>query len=263
MSRSFPNLKIYLFVGIGGGVPYYPPCENAENDIHLGDVVLGYSERTGAPAIIQWDFGRRLEGDRYENTSGLDKPERRLLNALGSVITNHECNETKLDHHLSEIIKKNSKFAHPGQDNDMLFKATYEHGNAENCDDCDRKEIIHRPKRTSTGLIYHQSTIASGNSVMKNGIERDKISKLCYDARCFEMEAAGITDWTRCLVIRGIADYADGHKNKRWHRYAAAAAAAFGKEFLLTLKPVVLEGFVANAPQVGESQGSIAQRNNF
>ena len=61
MSRSFLNLKIYLFVGIGGGVPHSPPCENAEDDIHLGDVVVGYSEAIGAPAVVQWDFGRRLD----------------------------------------------------------------------------------------------------------------------------------------------------------------------------------------------------------
>ncbi|KAH8598617.1 nucleoside phosphorylase domain-containing protein [Bisporella sp. PMI_857] len=250
MSRSFRNLKIYLFVGIGGGVPHSPPCENAEDDIHLGDVVIGYSEAIGAPAIIQWDFGRRLEGYYYENTSNFNKPDRRLLSALGSVVTNYECNDTKFDHHLREIVAKNPKFTHPGVHNDKLFEATYRHGNAKDCSNCDMQKIVRRPDRVSTSLLYHRSTIVSGNSVMQNGIERDKMSKLYYNARCFEMEAAGIIDDTRCLVIRGIADYADGHKNWMWHRYAAAAAAAFGKEFLLTLKPVVLEGLVPKVPQV-------------
>jgi nucleoside phosphorylase len=35
-----------------------------------------------------------------------------------------------------------------------------------------------------------------------------------------------------CLVIRGICDYADSHKNDVWHRYAAVTAAAYAKEFL-------------------------------
>jgi hypothetical protein len=35
-----------------------------------------------------------------------------------------------------------------------------------------------------------------------------------------------------CLVIRGICDYADSHKNKRWQEYAAATAAAYAKELL-------------------------------
>jgi nucleoside phosphorylase len=46
------------------------------------------------------------------------------------------------------------------------------------------------------------------------------------------MEAAGLMNNFPCLVIRGICDYADEHKNDDWQGYAAATAAAFGKEFL-------------------------------
>jgi nucleoside phosphorylase len=46
------------------------------------------------------------------------------------------------------------------------------------------------------------------------------------------MEAAGLMDEFSCLVIRGICDYADSHKNKRWQPYAAATAAAYMKELL-------------------------------
>ncbi|KAL3422946.1 Ankyrin repeat domain-containing protein 50-like protein 3 [Phlyctema vagabunda] len=241
MMRSFPSLKIYLFVGIGGGVPHDPPMKDPEEDIHLGDVVVGYSEEIGAPAVVQWDFGRSLEDGQYQNTSYLNKPDRRLSSALGLIITNQECGETKFDQHLNKIISKNAKFACPGGENDKLFSAKYLHGDANDCSQCDPSSLVHRPKRLSTNLVFHRSTIVSGNSVMKNGVERDKISKRHNDARCFEMEAAGVMDETRCLVIRGIADYADGHKNWQWHRYAAAAAASFAKEFLLTLRPVVVE----------------------
>ena len=51
------------------------------------------------------------------------------------------------------------------------------------------------------------------------------------------MEAAGLMDHFPCLVIRGICDYSDSHKNKRWQPYAAAVAAAYAKE-LLSLIPV-------------------------
>jgi hypothetical protein len=36
-----------------------------------------------------------------------------------------------------------------------------------------------------------------------------------------------------CIVIRGVCNYADSHKNKRWQPYAAATAAAYAREFLL------------------------------
>jgi hypothetical protein len=42
----------------------------------------------------------------------------------------------------------------------------------------------------------------------------------------------GIMDSSRCLVIRGISDYADSYKNKRWQPYAAATSAAYGKELI-------------------------------
>ncbi|KAH8742949.1 hypothetical protein F5883DRAFT_594605 [Diaporthe sp. PMI_573] len=50
------------------------------------------------------------------------------------------------------------------------------------------------------------------------------------------MEAAGLQDFPS-LVIRGICDYADSHKNKLWQEYAAATAAAFAKELLSVVTP--------------------------
>jgi hypothetical protein len=51
------------------------------------------------------------------------------------------------------------------------------------------------------------------------------------------MEAAGLMNNYPCLVNRGICDYADSHKNKRWQPYAAAAAAACAKEILSVIPP--------------------------
>ena len=54
---------------------------------------------------------------------------------------------------------------------------------------------------------------------------------------CFEMEAAGLMNSFPCLVVRGICDYADSHKNKTWQAYAAGSAAACAKEVLLVIPP--------------------------
>ena len=80
---------------------------------------------------------------------------------------------------------------------------------------------------------------------MRHGPTRDRVAK-DLGVICFEMEAAGLMNSFPCLVIRGICDYADTHKNKRWQGYAAATAAAFTKELLgvvpkqevVKLKPV-------------------------
>jgi hypothetical protein len=46
------------------------------------------------------------------------------------------------------------------------------------------------------------------------------------------MEAAGIMDEIPCLIVRGICDYADTHKQDGWHCYAVAVAAAYCRVLL-------------------------------
>lgn len=47
------------------------------------------------------------------------------------------------------------------------------------------------------------------------------------------MEGIGLWEETSCIVIKGVADYADCHKSKHWQRYAAASAASCTKALLL------------------------------
>jgi ankyrin repeat protein len=120
---------------------------------------------------------------------------------------------------------------HQGVENDVLFEATYDHEGGETCDSCDTKSVVQRPDRKDAAPRIYYGNIASGNKVIKHGTTRDKIAK-DEGVICFEMEAAGLMDNLRCLVIRGICDYADSHKNKRWQPYAAAAAAAYARALL-------------------------------
>jgi nucleoside phosphorylase len=77
----------------------------------------------------------------------------------------------------------------------------------------------------------HYGLIASANQLMKDAHIRDKLAAE-KGVLCFEMEAAGLMNHFPCLVIRGICDYADTHKNKDWQGYAAMTAAAYAKELL-------------------------------
>ena len=54
------------------------------------------------------------------------------------------------------------------------------------------------------------------------------------------MEAAGLMNHFPCLVILGICDHADSHKNKEWQEYPAMAAAAYRKD-LKRIAPNKLE----------------------
>ena len=55
---------------------------------------------------------------------------------------------------------------------------------------------------------------------MKDAVTRDRRIKE-HDALCFEMEAAGLMNDFPCVMIRGICDYSDSHKNDAWQGYAA------------------------------------------
>ena len=236
LRQSFPNLKIHLFVGTGGGVPRIPHPDNPEKDIHLGDVVIGWAERAGVPGVVQWDLVRYLEDENTEPLGILDKPDRRLLSALGLLLRNRMLGRTKFPEHLKRL-QKVTGFSHPGLQHDKLFKSKYHHVSGSDCSSHDRIQLAERPPRVNQDLIFHQGTIVSGDTMMKEPQMRDKISQKYHNALCFEMEAAGVMDDKRCLIIRGIADYADSHKNDMWQNYAAGTAAAFAREFLFTIPP--------------------------
>ncbi len=58
------------------------------------------------------------------------------------------------------------------------------------------------------------------------------------DVRCISPSV----DSFPCIVIRGICDYADSHKNKMWQEYAAAVAAALARELLEHVQPGAVKG---------------------
>lgn len=79
--------------------------------------------------------------------------------------------------------------------------------------------------------LIHFGLIASGDLVVKSGFHRDRVARE-EGVIAFEMEGAGVWDNIPTVVIKGVCDYADSHKNKKWQRHAAATAAACMKAFL-------------------------------
>jgi nucleoside phosphorylase len=77
----------------------------------------------------------------------------------------------------------------------------------------------------------HCGTTASGNQAIEHALVRDKLG-LEHKALWCEMVVAGLMKNFPCIVIRGICDYSDSHKNKRWQPFAALSAAAYTKELL-------------------------------
>lgn len=108
---------------------------------------------------------------------------------------------------------------------------------------CRPEDVVDREARTTTDPRFFFGTIASGNQIMKDGLTCDRYSQELGGVLCFEMEAAGLMNSFPCIDIRGICDYADAHKNKRWQKYPAATAAACAKELLSIIpRERILEG---------------------
>ncbi|KAL6807249.1 purine and uridine phosphorylase [Trichoderma sp. SZMC 28013] len=240
MVGTFPSIKVGLMVGIGGGVP---------PKVRLGDVVV--SAPIGQfPGVVQWDFGKAKDGSRFERTGSLNNPPTPLLTALTRLETEHDLNGSKIPEYLDQLREKwprlASKYLRSDHHEDLLFKSDYQHvsentnyenssgledsAEEENCEFCDRSQII---KRKPRDIRVHYGLIASGNQVIKDAALRNKLNKdLGSNVLCIEMEAAGLMNNFPCIVIRGICDYADSHKNNAWQEHAAATAAAFAKELL-------------------------------
>ena len=237
MLRSFPNIQAGLMVGIGGGVP------TSDADIRLGDIIVG-------DLVVQYDLGKTVKGGKFERTGGSGRsPPDNLAMAVQSLRGRHNLQPSRIPVTLSEILERHPstryKYARPTEFLDMLFEAAYDHAgepsnwNGAPCGYCDLSRLVPRPARSDEHCKIHYGKIASGNQVIKHGKTRDRLAHE-LGAVCFEMEAAGLLDANfPCLVVRGISDYADSHKNNQWQGYAAVVAEAYAKE-LLAILPVAM-----------------------
>ncbi|KAK8047862.1 hypothetical protein PG996_015926 [Apiospora saccharicola] len=250
MISTFPAIRFGLMVGIGGGVP---------PKVRLGDVVVGIPFAQH-PGVVQWDMGKAEQGGKFTRTGALNNPPSLLLTAIGQLESLQEFEGSKIPEILETIKERYprlaTKYLRSGHFKDNLFKASYNHvdeyenleGSEENgwehvddededevdCCHCDVDQIV---KRRTRDMKVHHGTIASGNQVIKDAAYRDKLSKDLGGILCVEMEAAGLPDNFPCIVIRGICDYADSHKNKAWQEHAAAVAAAYAKQVLDHVQP--------------------------
>lgn len=246
MIATFPAVRFGLMVGIGGGVP---------PKVRLGDVVVSMPIHQ-FPGVVQWDMGKATAGG-FERSGALNNPPTVLLTALGKLETAHELEGPRVPGYLEEMGRRWPRLAQrymrssaledtlfrgdcnhvtKPSSGDDLVEEDYDDGDeqeAESCRYCDKTKVVRRKPRE---MRIHYGLIASGNQVIKDASARDQLNNdLGGSVLCLEMEAAGLMNNFPCLVIRGICDYADSHKNKDWQEHAAAVAAAYAKELLCTI----------------------------
>lgn len=243
MLRSFPNIRIGLMVGIGGGAP------TAAHDIRLGDIVV--STRDGNyGGVFQYDFGKTIQDQTFHYEQHLNQPPQLLLTAASGLKAQYMGDNHELDLKVRQVLeckpKLRKKFSQPPLSSDKLYRSDFVHRNSlqpcsEVCID-DPNHLVTRPERgeEDDNPAIHYGLIATANQLMKDALIRDKLAAE-KGVLCFEMEAAGLMNHFPCLVVRGICDYADSHKNKEWQGYAAMIASAYAKELLKQISPNKVE----------------------
>ncbi|KAF3916742.1 hypothetical protein ABW20_dc0107196 [Dactylellina cionopaga] len=259
---DFPNLRFRFLVGVGGAT-------TVGTDIRLGDVVVSTPTGTSPGVIqydlgkVVEDESFIRVGALAKPPQNL----LRTLPSLRGLCPKQLglCIFSILEKASSD--SSDYRFSQPGGLNDMLFVANYthhqsqkrEHRGTQSCRSCDPNFTESRgfrpsandldlaligcslrdllgfpewPSKVLEGRItipfVHFGTIASGNQIIKDEVSRDKIQQQT-GALCIEMEASGVMDSWPCLVIRGICDSTDSHKNEHWQPYAAATDAASTK----------------------------------
>ncbi|KAK6499961.1 hypothetical protein TWF481_010317 [Arthrobotrys musiformis] len=262
---SYEGLQLALLVGVCGGVPK----DREGNEILLGDVIISasifeYDFGRRFPS----EFRSKYMAQECIGKANADV--RGLIATLGTDHNSQRLRLRTL-YHLTSLQRKSQfgKYDYPGISEDKLFESKYRHKHHSlNCDicnqctrqsdhvcqkaldslcselQCDESRLVHRRrlelKGEATRLgrtdeaqqpLIHFGLVASGDTVMKSGEDRDMIAG-GENIIAFEMEGAGILDSLSCIVIKGVCDYADSHKNKKWQNFAAATAASAMKSLL-------------------------------
>ncbi|KAL8365007.1 hypothetical protein RB595_004020 [Gaeumannomyces hyphopodioides] len=241
MVRSFPNIRFGLMVGIGGGAP------TPKHDIRLGDVVVsGPHEDKGG--VFQYDYGKTIQDQVFHHTGLMNKPPPILLTAISSLEAQYEADGHQLGDQIRRILQNKprlwKRYSRPPATSDRLYRSDVVHPfSSDSCSECsnDPKHLVVRPRRgeDEDDPAIHYGLIASADQLMKDAQIRDKLAG--EGVLCFEMEAAGLMNHFPCLVIRGICDYSDSHKNKEWQGFAAMMAAAYARDLLKQIVPSEVE----------------------
>jgi nucleoside phosphorylase len=227
--NDFTSIRFGLLVGIGGGIP-----GDDQDDIRLGDVVVSKPTSTFR-GVVQFDRGKIHPNGQFEQTGTLKKPPAVPMANVQRLEAQHRRIGNQISIYLSEMLEKfpnmKEEYIHPGMEHDLLFEATYNHNGRKTCRLCNGSKVVERALCKNSSPKIHYSSIGSSNVVIKDGITRERL-KENLDILCVEMETAGLMDEFSCLVVRGICDYVDFYKNKRWQPYAVATAAVYTKELL-------------------------------
>lgn len=210
----FQNIKAIVMCGIAGGIPH---PSNPKEHVRLGDIVV-------SDTVFQYDYGKE-KGDSWEPKAVSTRISPSFSRAIDKLKADEYEGRYEWKKYISEYA--NGLFSKPDESEDKLFDQT---GNV----------VSHPIDIRRNGFpIVHYGCIASANTVLKNPTKREELRDN-HHALAVEMEGSGIADATtdenaHFVIVRGICDYCDTHKNDIWQEYAAIVAASYTRCLIETL----------------------------
>ncbi|KAB8246233.1 hypothetical protein BDV35DRAFT_405211 [Aspergillus flavus] len=239
LRASFEGVQLAIVMGVCGAIPLR---KQPDAEIHLGDVII-------SEGLVQYDFGRRYPSNQFARKDtprdNLPRPSpeiRAVLAKLQVEQGRRALHERTIGHLLDLREKLYGVATYPGATEDKLFEPTYRHKhhvdwtcaaclkNDDVCDSaikltcdhlqCHEGNLVPRQRLSEPfNPVIHFGLVASGDTVMKSGVDRDSIAAR-DQVTAFEMEGAGVWELFRgVLVIKAACDYADSHKSKNWQGF--------------------------------------------
>ncbi|KAK1855472.1 phosphorylase superfamily protein [Colletotrichum chrysophilum] len=233
LRSSYTGLKLAILAGVCGGVP---GSGDEVDEMILGDVVISKS-------VIQFDLGRQYP-DKFSRKDTIHDNLGRSNLDIRSLLAVYESDfgRGRLERGCADVLEKiqrkavkerrRTRYGRPPPSEDTLFKSAYLHLH-QNWEQTGG-HLVPRDRLADSETQSPQifiGNVASGDTVMKSGDRRDKLAQE-HGIIAFEMEGAGMWDQIPCIIVKGVCDYADSHKNKKWQPYAAIAAASVTKALL-------------------------------
>jgi hypothetical protein len=179
--HNFPNVRIGLMVGIGGGAP------SPQHNIRLSDVVVSIP-LNGRSGVIQYDFGKIIQGQGFYPTGFLNQPPTLLRVAVNGLQAQYKMEGHQLNASVRRALGKKprlrKKYPRPDLESDRLYRSHIIHPPEARsdyktvCGDNSTSLVSRHPrsKDKDNPAIYY-SLIALANQLMKDAQIRDTQQK--------------------------------------------------------------------------------------
>jgi nucleoside phosphorylase len=269
LRSSYPCVRLALLVGICGGAPKTKDgTEILLDDVIISksvvqyDLVRLYADSRVVRDTVEDALGRPTKDIRSMVAMlETDRGRERLENKAAEYLRKLQAKPVRQ--------RRGRDYTYPGPDKDHLYPSDYQHkhhslatcicaghkggtdpvceaSRSLSCEEvgCDLTSVIKRDRIGEKRRALDEGRqddaqapwifvgrLCSGDSVIKSAAERERLFTQ-HNAIGWEMEGAGVWDEVPCLVVKGVCDYADSHKDKSWQNFAAATAASTAKALL-------------------------------